>query len=150
MQNGECKTGGTAIPFKDAAERREPEPILERTFRFAVNVVKLGIALDRSGNVGRVLANQILRAGTAVGSQVEEAQAAESSADFISKMAVGLKEAREVHYRLRILQATAVYSEQEIQRLIAEADELKRILGKIIVNTKRNRASSPKMRPWTA
>lgn len=149
MRNGECKTQGAGVLVEDAAERCAPKPILERTFRFAVNVVKLGMALDRSGNVGRVLASQILRAGTAVGSQVEEAQAAESTADFVSKLAVGLKEARETHYRLRVLSAAGVHCGPEVERLIAEADELKRILAKIIVNTKHNWASSPEMRPWT-
>jgi four helix bundle protein len=80
---------------------------------------------------------------------VEEAQAAESAADFVSKLALGLKEARETHYRLRVVAAAEVHSGGDIQRLITEADELKRILGKIIINTKRNRASSPEMRPWT-
>jgi four helix bundle protein len=123
-----------------------PEPILDRTFRFAVEIVKLGLELDRSGNVGRVLAAQVLRSGTAVGSQVEEAQAAESKADFVSKMAVGLKESREVHYRLRVLAAAGLGTDGTIDRLTQEADEIRRILAQIIVNTKRGRAASPAMR----
>lgn len=149
MQNGKFKTEGEGIAAELSVRSGPPEPILERTFRFAVDVVKLGIELDRIGNVGRVLLNQILRAGTAVGSQVEEAQAAESPADFVSKLAVGLKEARETHYRLRVLSASGVHSGPALDHLITEADELKRILGKIIINTKRNRAGSPEMRPWT-
>ena len=125
-----------------------PEPILDRTFRFAVEIVKLGLELDRSGNVGRVLAAQILRSGTAVGSQVEEAQAAESKADFISKMAIGLKEAREVHYRLRVLSVAGIAAGEMVDGLTKEADELRRIIAKIIVNTKRGRAASPSMGSW--
>lgn len=126
----------------------KPEPIMERSFRFAVEIVKLGVQLERHGNVGRVLASQLLRAGTAIGSQVEEAQAAESKADFVSKLAVGLKEAREAHYRLRVLVAAGIFAGPAIERLSNEADELKRILAKIIVNTKRGHAGSPELRTW--
>ena len=93
--------------------------------------------LDQRGNVGRVLENQILRAGTSVGSMVEEAQAAESKADFNSKMSIGLKEAREVHYRLRVLAAAGVVPVSRLNRIIAEAEEIKRVMGAIIVSSKR-------------
>jgi four helix bundle protein len=115
-----------------------PQDIAERTFDFAVRAVRMCIKLDETRGVGRVLASQICRAGTAIGSQVEEAQAAESTADFISKLAVGLKEARETNYRLRVLAAAKAFSDGELPALVSESEELKRILGAIIVSTKRN------------
>ena len=112
--------------------------ILERTFRFAVRITKLCVFLESRGGTGRVLSSQIVRAGTSVGSQVEEAQAAESPADFISKMYIGLKEAREVHYRLRVLEAANLVRPARLAPLIQEADEIKRVVGAIIVRTRAN------------
>src|ERR1043165_8596417 len=86
--------------------RSGPPDILDQTFRFAVDVIKLCGRLEERPGVGRVMMSQILRAGTSVPSNVEEAQAAQSKPDFISKMNIALKEARETHLRLRLL-ATA-------------------------------------------
>jgi len=116
---------------------KEPQKITERTFDFAVRIVKLCDFLHTRPGVARVLMPQILRAGTSVVSNVEEAQGGQSKADFISKMAIALKEARESHVRLRILAATASVPEAKLTALIQEADELKRILGAIIVSSKR-------------
>lgn len=114
-----------------------PPDILDRTFRFAVDVIQLCGKLDERPGVGRVMMSQILRAGTSVPSNVEEAQAAQSKPDFISKMSIALKEARETHLRLRLLATANVVAPDQTTALIGEADELKRILGKIIVSTKR-------------
>src|SRR3569833_3421530 len=65
----------------------KPQNILERTFDFAVRIVKLSGKLDERPGVGRIMMSQILRAGTSVPSNVEEAQAGQSKADFISKRA---------------------------------------------------------------
>jgi four helix bundle protein len=106
-------------------------------FVFAVRIVKLCEFLDEKRGVARVLMPQILRTRTSVVSNVEEAQGGQSKADFISKMAIVLKEARESHVRLRILAATSAVPEAKLDPLIQKADELKRILGSIIVSAKR-------------
>ena len=111
--------------------------ITERSFDFAVRLVKLCEVLDEKRGVSRVLMSQILRAGTSVVSNVEEAQAAQSRADFVSKMGIALKEARESYIRLRILAAAGVLSENELRAIIREAEEIKLIIGAIIVSTKR-------------
>ena len=118
--------------------RKNPPEILDRTFQFAVEVVKLSGRLDERPGVGRVMMSQILRAGTSIPSNVEEAQAGQSKADFISKMSIALKEARETHLRLRLLATAKVLPGTETAALIQEADELKRIIGSIIVSAKRN------------
>jgi len=74
--------------------RKHPPEILDRTFQFAVEVVKLSGRLEERPGVGRVMMSQILRAGTSIPANVEEAQAGQSKADFISKMSIALKEAR--------------------------------------------------------
>ncbi len=81
--------------------------------------------------------SQILRAGTSVPANVEEAQAAQSKADFVSKMSIALKEARETHLRLRLLAPARAIPVDELKPLIQEADEIKRVIGAIIVSTKR-------------
>jgi four helix bundle protein len=58
----------------------------ERTFNFARRVVNLWQMLDQTPGVSRTLANQLLRSGTSIGANVEEAQAGQSRADFINKL----------------------------------------------------------------
>jgi len=110
--------------------------IRERTFEFAVRVVKLCRELDKAPGVSRTLGNQLLRAGTSIGSNVEEAQAGQSKLDFISKNAIALKEARECHY-WRLLIAANVLPEKRLLELRDEAAELAKILAAIIVSAKR-------------
>ncbi len=117
----------------------QPRDIKVRTFDFAVRIVQLCRFLDEQPGVGRTLGNQLLRAGTAIGANVEEAQAGQSKADFISKYAIALKEARETHYWLRLLIASNIVPEARIADLLQEADEIMRVIGAIIVSTKKNR-----------
>ena len=124
-----------------ASKNIPPRDIVERTFEFAVRVIKLCGKLDERPGIGRVMMSQILRAGTSVPANVEEAQAAQSKADFISKMSIALKEAREVHMRLRLLAPANLLPEAQLQPLIQEGDEIKRVLGAIIVSTKRGEES---------
>ncbi len=84
--------------------KNAPKDIVVRTFDFAVSIIHLCVQLDARPGVGRILMSQILRAGTSVPANVEEAQAGQSKADFISKMSIALKEARETHLRLRLLE----------------------------------------------
>lgn len=116
----------------------EPQSIVERTFDFAVRIVKLCQSLDEKRGVPRVLGPQILRSGTSVVLNVEEAQGAQSKADFISKMSIALKEEREAHVRLRILAAADVILKSKLTPLIDEAHELKLIIGAIIVSAKKD------------
>jgi len=114
-----------------------PKDIVVRTFDFAVLIIQLCVKLDERPGVGRVMMSQILRAGTSVPSNIEEAQAAQSKADFISKMSIALKEARETHLRLRLVIPAKVIPDSEVLPLIQEADEIKRVIGSIIVSSKR-------------
>ena len=117
--------------------KKSPKHIVDRTFDFAVRVIQLCGKMDERPGVGRVMMSQILRAGTSVPSNVEEAQAAQSKADFTSKMSIALKEARETHLRLRLLATANIFPEKQLQPLVQEADEIKRVLGAIIVSAKR-------------
>ena len=103
-----------------------------RTFEFARRVVKLCQVLDDRPGVPRVLANQLLRSGTSIGANIEEGQAAQSDADFISKYSIACKEARETHYWLRLLAATDVLPKKRLIELTGECNELISILTTII------------------
>ena len=69
-------------------------------------IVRLCRSLDSKPRSLRILAQQLLRSGTSVGANVQEAQAGQSRADFISKYSIALKEARETLYWLRLLDAS--------------------------------------------
>ena len=115
-----------------------PRDIGRRTFDLAIRMVKLCKHLEQKAGVGRTLSWQLLRSGTSIGANVEEAQAGQSKADFISKNAIALKEARETDYWLRLLVAAQIVPERRISGLQAEVEELKRILGAIVVSAKKN------------
>ena len=119
------------------SEQSRLRDIRERTFRFAIRVVNLCQRLDDKPGVGRILGRQLLRAGTSIGANIEEAQAAQSRADFISKNAIALKEARETHYWVRLLAAADVVSDAQISDLQTEVGELMRVLGAIVVSSKK-------------
>ena len=110
-----------------------------RSFDFAVDVIRLCQKLDSKAGVARTLGRQLLRSGTSIGANVEEAQAAQSKADFVSKCSISLKEARETIYWLRLLEASGQYASDDLKALAREADELSRIIGTIIVRTKNRR-----------
>jgi four helix bundle protein len=115
--------------------------IRERAFAFAVRIVKLCRLLEDEGLVSRTIVWQLLKAGTSVGANLEEAQAGQSKPDFISKNAIALKEARESHYWLRLILASSTNLTEpaatETADLSREASELSLIIGSIITNTKR-------------
>jgi four helix bundle protein len=113
--------------------------IQSRTFEFAVRIIKLCRHLDEKPGVGRTIGRQLLRAGTSIGANVEEAQAGQSKADFISKIAIALKEARETLYWLRLLVATKELPPERLSDLQTEIVELMRVLGAIIVSAKDNK-----------
>jgi four helix bundle protein len=93
--------------------------------------------LDSKSRSLRILAQQLLRSGASVGANVEEVQAAQSPADFMSKYSIALKEARETLYWLRLLDASGELSNDACKTLLREADEIARVIASIIVNAKK-------------
>lgn len=113
--------------------------IRERAFEFAVRIVKLCQALEKTA-VSRTLIIQLLKAGTFVGANLEEAQGGQTKPDFVTKNAISLKEARESKYWLPVILAShdlekAVQTEAAALR--DEVQQLALIIGSIIVNSKR-------------
>ena len=103
----------------------------ERTFEFALEIVDLYKYL--TGNKEYILSKQVLRSGTSIGANVQESQAAQSKADFISKMSIASKEARETKYWLRLLSKSGYldgYSRKT--EILANVDSIINIITKIV------------------
>jgi four helix bundle protein len=86
-----------------AATAKHGMDIRKRAFEFSVTLLRFCRHLDQNDFTMRTIGRQLLRAGTAIGANLEEAQAGETRADFIHKNAIALKEARETRYWLRLL-----------------------------------------------
>ena len=112
------------------------QTIPDRTFQFAIRIVKLCQHLEETGSVARTISRQLLRSGTSIGANVQEGQAGQSKADFISKNYIALKEARETLYWLKLLAATNILPESRLTPIAQEAKEITRILGATIVKAK--------------
>lgn len=128
------------IDEEEKQDAPKTDLIRERSFAFAVRIVKLCGFLEKKSDVGKPVINQLLRAGTSVGANLEEAVAGQSRADFIHKNSISLKEARESNFWLRLVLATTNFDETikaGIQELEEESMALSRIIGKIIVTSKK-------------
>ena len=113
------------------------QDIRKRTYQYAVRVVKLYQHLQKRGDgVGWALGKQYLRAGTSIGANVEEAQGSESRADFIHKIGIAQKEARESLYWLRLIADSRIVPDARLRPLIQETEELVAVITAIVVNTK--------------
>lgn len=97
-----------------------------------MRVVRLCRFLDEQDRSTRTLASQLIRSGTSIGANIEEAQAGQSKADFIAKMSISRKEARETLYWLRLLKAADIVEASKFDDITKEADELVRILTSIV------------------
>lgn len=91
--------------------------------------------LSRNRRINRNAMNQLVRAATSVGSNLEEAKGAHSRADFHAKIRISLKEARESHYWLRLLSSSGIVSSPRLEPLIQEASEIVAILTVIAKKT---------------
>ena len=111
----------------------------EHTFNFAVLVFKLGSKIPPS-HTGSIITNQVSRSSASIGANVEEARGVLRRDEFIYKMSVALRETRETNYWLRLMRATGCLVTSEIDGLIAEPDQRRRIPGSLVSRSRRNRA----------
>ena len=123
-----------------------PDDVKDRAFRFAVRVVKLCQLLGEQAGASRTLSHQLIRSGTSIGANIEEANGSQSKPDFIAKMYIACKEARETHYWLRLLIATEIVPEPRLSELLDESNQLVAILTAIVKNS---RANIPKQKEVT-
>jgi four helix bundle protein len=120
-------TSGQDVPFN----------IKQRTFLFGVRVIRLVGKLPRTV-AGIEVGRQFVRAGTSVGSNMEEADGAISKKDFVNHTRIARKEGRESRYWLALIEAADLLCDPEVKALSQEANELVRILSSIITSATRS------------
>jgi len=118
-------------------EDKKPD-ILERTIEYSLRIIKLFRKLEKD-SVGRIIAKQLLRSGTSIGANVHEAQGGQSKADFIAKMSIANKEARESAYWLRLVKESGLIPESRITDLYDETDQIIKILSSILITAKKRK-----------
>ena len=110
----------------------------DKTFAFALRVVKLYKYLT-TDHKEYVLSKQVLRSGTSIGANVEEAKHAQSKIDFVHKLSIAQKEASETNYWIRLLNKSEYLEDKLANSLISDCDEIQRILTASIKTAKNNR-----------
>ncbi len=109
--------------------------IEERSFQFSLDIIK--VVKDLKDNNEYIFANQLLRSSTSIGANVAEAGAGQSKKDFVAKMAIASKEARETRYWLRLINE-AQLSNLELSEYLNEIDQIIKILTKIVKTSQTN------------
>ena len=110
--------------------------VKNKSFDFAVRIVKLYKFLVNKKEF--VLSKQLLRSGTSVGAMIREAEHAESTADFIHKMAIAQKEINESIYWLELLKETDFLDKTQFENINSDAIEIIKLITSIIKSTKNN------------
>jgi four helix bundle protein len=126
--------------------RRSQSIVQDKSYRFAVRLIGY-IRQQPKDHVNLVLTKQLLRSGTSVGSNIEEALGGYSRKDFVAKLAVAAKEARNTVYWLRLIRETQPHDQQGFVDLLKECDGLQRILNSIILTTRRKLTSAADSEP---
>jgi len=112
----------------------------DRFIEYAVRIITLSEALPET-KAGKHVSSQILRSGTSPAPNYGEAQSAESTADFVHKLKVALKELRETEIWLKIIaKASMIKSESQLAPLLQETDELIAILFRSVATAKKSKA----------
>lgn len=104
--------------------------IQQKSYNFALRIIKLYKYLTEEKKEF-VLAKQILRCGTSIGANIEEAIGAQSDKDFLSKMSIAYKETRETHYWIRLLKDSNYLDSKHTQSILGDCEEILRIIGSI-------------------
>jgi len=109
--------------------------IKTKSYRFALSIIGLYKELKEKNEY--IISKQIIRSGTSIGANVEEAGAAQSRKDFISKMSIASKEARETHYWLRLLKDSNLCPGIDYTKITKDSEEIIKILTSIVKTSKR-------------
>jgi len=109
--------------------------VQKKSFEFSLKIISLYKKLQKEKEF--IISRQLLRSGTSIGANVEEALAGQSKKDFTAKMSISSKEARETKYWLRLLKQSELTS-IDVNSLILDNDELIRILTSIVKTSQQN------------
>ena len=117
------------------SELKKENVILDKSFIFALNIISVYKKLIDEKEF--ILSKQLLRSGTSIGANVNESISAVSRKDFLNKLAIALKEARETKYWLLLLDKSKL-SKQNLNNLLRDIEEIIKILSAITKTTKMN------------
>ena len=108
---------------------------MEKTFEFGLRIIKLHLYL-KDKHVDRILTIQLLRSGTSIGANVEESMGASSRKDFIQKLSISYREARETKYWIRLITESNLLDQKISDSLLVDLNEIIKILASIITSSK--------------
>ncbi len=113
--------------------------VKEKSYKFALRVINLYKYIAETKKEF-VLSKQVLRCGTSIGANIEEAIGGQSKKDFITKMFISYKEARETHYWIKLLRDSgiSILESKLSESLLKDCDELLKLSGKIISTTRKS------------
>ena len=109
--------------------------VQQKSYAFALRIVKLYSHLVKNKKEF-VLSKQVLRSGTSIGANVEEAIGGQSKNDFISKLSVAYKESRETNYWINLLKDSGYLTPKEATSIINDSEEILKIITKILKTSK--------------
>ncbi len=110
---------------------KENNVVLEKNYLFALRIIKLYLFVSENKKE-KVISKQLLRSGTSIGANVEEAVGAQSKKDFFTKLNIAYKEARESHYWIRLLRDSEFLDNKHAESILSDCDELLKIIGTIL------------------
>ena len=111
--------------------------LIDKSIKFAARIIKLNKFLVKNKKE-TIIAKQIVRSGTSIGANINEANYGQSKADFVAKMHIALKETAETEYWLRLLVLSEYISKQEGDSIISDCLELKKLLVATLNTAKEN------------
>ncbi len=118
--------------------RTSENAIQNKSYAFALRIIEMYRFLIEEKKEF-VLAKQVLRSGTSIGANVEEAIGGQSERDFFAKMSIAYKEARETHYWLRLLRDSRIIPQETATPMLSDCEELLKLSGSIINTLKQKR-----------
>lgn len=110
--------------------------ILTKSYQFALKIVRLHIDICNNKRYVYPISQQMLKAGTSIGANAEEAIGGHTEKDFAAKLSISYKEAREVKYWIRLLTDSGIINELVSKTLLRDVEEIIRILGSILKTMK--------------
>ena len=114
---------------------REGNVIVEKSFQFSLKIIAL-VSQLKQRKVEQVLLNQLLKSGTSIGANIEEAIGGSSKKDFIYKLEIAYRESRETNYWLRLFKEGGLSEKESTLLLLNDCDEIQKILSAILTSSK--------------
>lgn len=117
---------------------KKENAIVEKTYQFAINVINLYRDLLKTQDIDIAILRQLLKSGTSIGANTQEATGAFSKKEFIAKLQISYKEAKETLYWLNLLTDTGILDERRSKLMVNDCEEILKIITSILKSSKSN------------